>query len=99
MARTYYSDEQKKRIVREALETGNAAAVARRHEINPNLIYRWIKKQREADGTARSANKRSQALSKQRELERENSQLKTLLGEKELEIAILRDLVKKTNRP
>jgi len=51
MARTYYSDEQKKRIVREVLETGNAAAVARRHEINPNLISRWIKKQCEVAGT------------------------------------------------
>ncbi|MBG9564392.1 transposase, partial [Brevibacillus agri] len=32
-----------------------------------------------------------------RELETENDKLKKLLGEKDLEIAILRDLVKKVN--
>lgn len=99
MARTRYSNEQKMRVVREALETGNTAAVARRHGIHTNAVYNWVKQYRESGEEAFLPRKRSQDLSNQHALERENAKLKTLLGEKELEIAILRDLVKKTNRP
>jgi len=37
-------------------------------------------------------------LARVREVERENERLKQLLGEKDLEIAILRDLLKKGSR-
>ena len=42
MTRTQYSVDFKLRVVREAEEVGNAAEVARRYELHPNLVYRWL---------------------------------------------------------
>lgn len=46
MARTRYPKELKERVIREALETGNAAAVARRHELNVSVVYSWMRQHR-----------------------------------------------------
>ncbi len=40
--------DERKRIVEEALAPGaSVAAVARRHELNANLIFKWIRRSRE----------------------------------------------------
>ena len=40
--------DERKRIVEEALAPGaSVAAVARRHEVNANLIFKWIRRSRE----------------------------------------------------
>jgi transposase len=45
--RTRSLDEHK-RIVEEALAPGaSVAAVARRHELNANLVFKWIRRSRE----------------------------------------------------
>lgn len=108
MTRTRYPSEFKLRVVREAIEVGNASEVARRYEIHPTVVGRWIKAyRRDGDSAFDPANRRGKrtrsadmkAEARVREMERENDQLKKLLGEKDLEIAILRDLLKKGNHP
>ncbi len=43
-----WSLEERQRIVGEALEPGSSvAAVARRHGLNANLVFKWIRRARE----------------------------------------------------
>lgn len=98
MHRKKYTKEFKLRVVREAIEVGNGCAVARRYEIHPTMVSRWIRHYKTEGDTAfdRGRGRTStDAEYKLRQTEQENDQLKRLLGEKDLEIAILRDLVKK----
>jgi transposase len=67
--------------------------VARRYELSPNLVQRWAKAYEEGQLGQETVTHSSSA--EVRRLEEENEQLKKLLGEKDLEIAILRDLIKK----
>jgi transposase-like protein len=96
-----YTAEQKEQILKEVDDTGNIALVARNHNIPSTTINTWIKKRNTSGkhSSARgpkSSNFNSNSYNK--EIEKENDQLKKLLGEKDLEIAILKDLLKKTNR-
>lgn len=105
MTRTHYPPEFKLRVAREAEEVGNAAEVARRYEVHPTMVGRWIRAyRRDGEHAFDRANKRGKRpkaagstgeTARVRDVERENEQLKKLLGEKDLEIAILRDLLKK----
>lgn len=95
LKRNKHSIEFKLQVVKEAFETGNKAAVARRYEIAVNMLHRWSKEY-EA-GKFGEASLDSVAALESKELTQENDQLKRLLGEKDLEIAILRDLIKKKN--
>jgi transposase-like protein len=95
-----YSKEFKEMILQEVNETNDTAQVARRHNISPKTIYSWKKQiQHKAwEATAASAKKTvtyTPTAQEFKELETQNGQLKTLLGEKDLEIAILRDVLKK----
>ncbi|MEK4176575.1 transposase [Aeribacillus sp. FSL K6-1305] len=95
MKRRKHSKEFKLQVVKEALEVGNKALVARRYELSPNLVQRWVKAYEEGQLGQETVTHSSSAEIKR--LEEENEQLKKLLGEKDLEIAILRDLIKKKN--
>jgi transposase-like protein len=102
MKRNRYNVEFKQQVVREVQEVGNAAQVARRHELSPNLVYRWMqdvkhKKLQEAKQEAKSIPSYMPTAKEFEALEHENEKLKKLLGEKHLENEILRDLVKKTD--
>lgn len=98
--RRKYSKEFKLRVVQEAIEAEDITAVARRYEIDRSILSRW-KSSYLKDGEAVLSSKRGrskagkQSLQVNREMEKENDRLKKLLGEKDLEIAILKDLVKK----
>ncbi|WP_318262829.1 transposase [Carboxydocella thermautotrophica] len=85
--------------MKEALETGNNAIVARRHELNPNMVSRWVReyKQGKHQSLPVEHSTINEIYPDYKQLTKENEQLKKLLGEKDLEIAILRDLVKKKN--
>jgi len=96
-----YSEELKEQIIRECQEVGNVALIARRHEISSNTIHTWIKRYRER-GTAKTLKKNGfkdlNTMTEQlKRVSTENDQLKRLLAEKELELAILRELRDKTN--
>lgn len=102
MAYKGFNQEFKEQIVKEVYETSNAALVARNHDLIPATVTRWV---REAEGRSkdmyRSKSKQIQdpSLGKNsKDLAKENEKLKKLLGEKDLQIAILEDLLKKTTR-
>jgi transposase-like protein len=105
MKRKRYSPEFKLKVVKEAIETGNGAMVARKHELNPNMVNRWVRTYKVVgeknflDGKTSLKNRTTAIYSEQeyKEIVKENEKLKKLLGEKDLEIEILRDLLKKTN--
>jgi len=43
LTRKQYSPEQKLQIIKEAIETGNASIVARRHDISASLVGKWVR--------------------------------------------------------
>jgi len=96
-----YTKEFKEMILQEVNETNDVAQVARRHDLSTKTIYGWRKQSSHKawDATKPSAKKTSTytpTAQEFKELEIENGQLKQILGEKDLEIAILRDLIKKS---
>ena len=98
--RRRYPKELKDQILRETEEVGNAVPVAKKHGIDVKVIYRWKKesKHKAWDNAPSEAKKVTEYLPSPKEfrqLEEENEKLKSLLGEKDLEIAIIRDLLKK----
>lgn len=95
MKRTKYSKEFKIQVIKEALETDKPSVVARRYDLNANMVCRWVREYRNGKYGDTDAMTVPDLDSKQ--LSNENDQLKKLLGEKDLEIAILRDLIKKKN--
>src|SRR5690606_8665352 len=95
MKRTKYSKDFKLQVLKEATETKNTSLVARRYELNPNMVSRWIREYKE--GKYGETDVTSLADLDSKEIARENDKLNMLLGEKDLEIAILRDLIKKKN--
>lgn len=80
-----YTEEFKQQIIQEARDTGNAAIVARRHPRSPSMIRRWI---RTATQTQHQADDVMTVVD-------ENERLKRLLGEKDLQSAVLQDLLRK----
>ena len=96
MEKQQYSDEFKQRIIKECQETGNAALVARRHDISSSTVHTWLSRVRKNGSVKplpKARNERQKALEKRlKEVSKENDQLKHLLADKELELAILRDL-------
>lgn len=101
MAKTEYTREFKKQIIKESQEVGNVALVARRHNVSPATIYTWIRKFKKTGSInplPKNETKRILEIEKRLEdIGKENNTLKKLLGEKELELAVLRDLRDKTN--
>lgn len=96
-----YSDEFKEQVIKEVEETGNATLVARNHGIPATTIYTWVKSKKKSNSSISSRGPKSSNFNSNnysKEIEKENDHLKKLLGEKDLEIAILKDLLKKTNR-
>lgn len=43
MQRRKFSQEFKEKLIKEALETGNASVVARKYDIKPTVVNRWIR--------------------------------------------------------
>ncbi len=102
MQRKRYTEEFKQQVIKEAMETGNSAVVARRYELNTNMVARWVREfkkgKHSSDTSSIEARPTFDNISQEnKQLFKENEQLKKLLGEKDLELAILRDLLKKKN--
>jgi transposase len=95
MQRQRYSNEFKVQVIKEAQEVGNKSAVARRYEITSNMLHRWENQYQ--NGHFDNVDTDATSTRQVGELTKENDRLKQLLGDKDLEIAILRDLVKKKN--
>jgi transposase-like protein len=96
MAQKRYSDEFKEQVIRECQETGSVAIVAMRYEMSANTIHTWIRKYRQRGNVKALPRKkaaRAKATEQQlKEVSLQNDQLKRLLADKELELAILREI-------
>ena len=93
MKKKSYTEEFKEQVIREVNNVKDIGIVARKHGIARSTVQGWIKKQN--SGTALIEGK--EIVRDLKEKEQENNQLKKILGEKDLEISILRDLLKKVN--
>ena len=102
-SRRSHSTETKLRVVKEAMETGNVSVVARRYDLSPSMASKWVRQYKQygeaafaADSNVRTGVQQFSYSEKEyRQLEAENERLKKILGEKDLEVAILKDLAKK----
>jgi len=102
-----YSESFKEKVAKEAVEVGNKAAVARKYGISNSVVSKWIKVlniETPMDKMRNKAvgNRKEELLTNFNDtdkIEEQNLKLKKLIGDKELEIEILRDLLKKKNVP
>ncbi|MFC0273220.1 helix-turn-helix domain-containing protein [Metabacillus herbersteinensis] len=92
-------EDVKKKYVRMALETGNLSSIARKAGITRDTLRSWVKvyedeirEVMEQDGTTTL----SEHPSKDELMDKYEVAMK-LLGEKELEVALLKNLLKKDN--
>lgn len=92
MQRRRFTDEFKQQIIKEAKETRNCALVARNNDLSPSLVAKWV---RETDFPIPKGIPMTKEM---KDLAKQNIMLKKLLAEKELENAILQDLLKKTTK-
>src|SRR5690625_7927297 len=89
MQRKRHDKDFKIQIAREAIVEGNAASVARQYGLSPTMVNRWVNEYKmgkygvDTDTTI-----------SYKHLSHENEKLKQLLGEKDLKIAMLFDLIK-----
>lgn len=94
MNKRTFSKEEKLRIVKEAGEQG-VKAVLEKYDIYPATYYAWKNKLEEMGEAGLQHGMTPQHLKRIRELEKENSVLKQLLAEKELEGKLKSELLKK----
>lgn len=85
MKRARYSDDQMVRILREA-DQMPVAQVAKKHGVSEATIYAWRKKYGELDVTD---------VRHMKQLEQENTRLKKLLAERDLEIEVMKEVSRK----
>ncbi len=79
----HYDQELKDRVIQEVMDTGKLTAVASKHKVPVNTAHSWVRKHKNRDKLS--------AAGKARKLEKD-------LDDAKLEIAILKELLKKTNQ-
>lgn len=79
-----YSQEFRDKLIKEYEETSSLSEVSRRHGVAINTLRHWVLK-KQNNGPVVFEKKRIQSLTKE-------------LAKKDLEIEILKDLLKKTNQ-
>jgi transposase-like protein len=105
MTKKVYSQEFKEQVAKEAVEVGNTSLVARKHGVSQKSLNNWVqaskgKSKKRSVRNLEQVRKDIEATPEQlQDALKQNNKLKNLLGERELEIAVLRDLLKKTNIP
>ena len=85
MKRTRYSDEQIVRILRDA-EQSSIAEAAKANGVSEASIYAW---------RSRFNSMNTQEVKHLKTLESENSRLKKLLAERDLEIEVMKEIAEK----
>ena len=86
-------------VVREALSGIKVGVVARKYNLHPETVRNWIRTYRDQVDIhdLPSADHQLQELKGLQEVEEKYEKAMKVLGEKELEIEILRELLKKQN--
>lgn len=92
-----FTEEDRVKFVTEALQSGSNILIAKKYEIHPGQLSKWISNYRRYGVTL--APKEPVEKDVIPNYKKEYSKLKKELEEKELEIKILRDLIKKKNQP
>jgi transposase-like protein len=97
MTRKRLSVVEKEKLVLETAQIG-ASAVSRKYDVSRTDLVRWSNRYKEhgIDGLKRKTPNRDPIDVEKQQLLEENRQLKLLLGEKDLELRIKTDLLKKT---
>jgi transposase len=94
-------EEVKKQYARMAIESGNAAHIARKVGVNSKTLNNWVKQYRdeiEAEMESEGVSPLT-ADSSTNDLQKKYDQAMKLLGEKELEVAMLHEQIKKNLQP
>lgn len=86
-----YSNELKNKLINEVNEVGSISPIAKKHGIPASTIHNWIR------STGKKPVYKSEI--KNKTLKDENKRLKGKLQEAELELMILKDLLKKSYNP
>ena len=92
-------EEKKLKIVKEALAGVKVGVLSRIYDIHPETIRCWIREHRDAidPGEIPMTDEHLQELQRLQNVEQRYEKSVKVLGEKELEIEILRELLKKQN--
>ena len=95
--RRRWSAAEKLRIVEETLTSGDSvSAVARRHGVAPNLLYRWRRLMTEGGTIAVQADDGVTGNGEVRRMEERIRELERQLGRKTLEVEILKEALAKS---
>lgn len=96
MTKINRSEEFKQRILKECDEVGNVGVVARRHNLSASTVHSWrrkVVKRGTIEALPREASTRLRELENRLEkTATENATLKRIVADKELELAILREV-------
>ncbi|MBY0010832.1 transposase [Paenibacillus typhae] len=92
-------DEQRIKVAQEAINGTKISFLARKYSVSPSTIANWVKfyKERFGEQATPSVNEQIEDARRVQELEDKMDTAIKLLGEKDLEIELLRELLKKTN--
>ncbi len=95
-----YTPEEKQLILAQG-EANGVAITCREHGISTSLFYTWRRKLQEqgADGLMRKGSAMRINPAEFSQLERDNALLKKLLAEKEMELSLAKELIKKKFSP
>ena len=86
-----YSKEYKEKLLAEVKQVKSISAVSKKHHVPTATLHGWIKQSGQTI--------QLQAAVKNKDLKTENRKLKNKLEDTELELMILKDLLKKSYHP
>ncbi|OBZ13791.1 transposase [Bacillus sp. FJAT-26390] len=95
MRRKRQSEAYKMKVVEEALQGGNFSHTARKHDLNPESVRVWVREYR--DSLAVEKKEVAEGPIPEEDYELKYNRAMKILGEKEVELEILRELLKMPN--
>jgi transposase-like protein len=99
MQRNKVFEEVRFKVAQEALSGIKTGVLARKYDVTPKTIRNWVKEYQETfgDDAIPTLDERVADSKRHAELEEKYNRALKALGEKQLEIDVLRELVKKSN--
>jgi transposase-like protein len=94
--------ETKKEIVAEVVAGYRTEAVARRYGVSPDTVSKWVRQYRDEVGEIMARKRKTeeqllQDAERLKELERKYQEALKLLGEKDVQIQMLEEIIKKNH--